>query len=504
MRLTSSQLCDELRQKTRNIQTDSRKVEEGDVFVALPPAVPGERDNSAAHIAMALEKGAWGIVAPASVLEASDLSFNNDRNHAWLIVDDVRAQLGRLAAARFGTEELDFPVIAVTGTNGKTTCAYLLEHLYRSKGMPVGVMGTISYRWPGHDEPAPLTTPDCLTLHRSLAAMREAGVKAAIMEASSHSIDQQRIAGITFSAVAFTNLTQDHLDYHKTMDAYYQAKRGLFANFPAKNKAMVVNGDDEFGRRLLAEFPQAICTAIRWPANDRPCLLADVRRADTSGLELHFYWQKNREKRVAWHLHSPLVGLHNASNLLTVSGIALSLGFTPEDLQCFSDFMGVPGRLERIATPDAGMPWLPGAGTGIFVDYAHTPDALIRVLDALREAKFKRIITVFGCGGDRDRTKRPLMAKAVAEKSDVAIATSDNPRTEDPEAILDDVMPGLEGAREAYREADRRKALELAISLLRPGDALLAAGKGHEDYQIIGTEKIHFSDQETLKELLSC
>ena len=504
MRITLAQLCDELRQHTRELCIDSRKVGEGDVFVALPPAVPGEADRSAEYIRMALDKGAWCIVAQADMIKDAKFEIGDKRGHAWLILSDTRAQLGTLAAARFGTEDLDMPVIAVTGTNGKTTCAYLLEHLYRSKGIPAGVMGTISYRWPGHDEAAPLTTPDCLTLHRSLAAMHKAGARAAIMEASSHAIEQKRIAGIRFSAVAFTNLTQDHLDYHKTMESYYAAKRSLFADAPARGKAMVINSDDEWGRRLLEEFPEAMGFGISWPLVDRPYLLASVLKADTSGLKLHFIWQKDRDERIEWRLDSPLVGLHNASNLLTVSGVALSLGFQPEDLQCFSTFMGVPGRLERIPTPPADKPWLPGAGTGVFVDYAHTPDALIRVLEALRKAKFQRIITVFGCGGDRDRTKRPIMGQAVASFSDIAIATSDNPRTEDPEAILDDVMPGLADAKKAYREADRRKALELAVSLLQPGDALLVAGKGHEDYQIIGTTKHHFSDQEILKELLSC
>ncbi|MBQ4076224.1 MAG: UDP-N-acetylmuramoyl-L-alanyl-D-glutamate--2,6-diaminopimelate ligase [Mailhella sp.] len=503
MRISLSQLCDELRKKERELVTDSRKVCEGDVFAAMPPAVPGEADRSAAHIAMALEKGAWCVAAPASVAKAMGIDTKKD-GRLWLHDDDMRSLLGVLAAARFGTESIDIPVIAVTGTNGKTTCAYLLEHLYRSKGMPVGVLGTISYRWPGHDEPAPLTTPDCLTLHRSLAAMHEAGARAAIMEASSHAIDQRRVAGLDFAAAAFTNLTQDHLDYHKTMEGYYAAKRALFADLPLKKKAMVINADDEYGRRMLEEFPQALGVGMRWPLIGRPFLLADVRRADTSGLDIVFHWQKNREERISWPLRSPLVGLHNASNLLTVCGLALSLGFEPADLQCFSSFMGVPGRLERIPTPPSDKGWLPGAGAGIFVDYAHTPDALIRVLDALRAAQFRRIITVFGCGGDRDRTKRPIMGEAVASRSDIAIATSDNPRTEDPEAILDDVMPGLAKAREAYREADRRKALELAVSLLRPGDALLVAGKGHEDYQIIGTTKHHFSDQEILKELISC
>ena len=504
MRITSAQLCDELRKKLRNVQTDSRLVAEGDVFVALPPAVPGERSKTASHIRMALERGAWAVVASARTVERMKLNLRGDRQHAWLLVPDVRAQLGALAAARFGTENLDIPVIAVTGTNGKTTCAYLLEHLYRSKGIPVGVMGPISYRWPGHEEPAPLTTPDCLTLHRSLAAMREAGAKAAIMEVSSHSIDQKRIAGISFSATAFTNLTQDHLDYHKTMENYFQAKRALFADAPKKNKAMVINNDDPYGHRLLEEFPQALGTGLRTPLAGRPFLLADVRRADTEGLSLHFYWQKNREERTDWEMHSPLIGLHNASNLSTGCGIALSMGFSVEDLSCLEGFMGVPGRLERIPVPGADKPWLPGAGTGIFVDYAHTPDALSNVLKTLAHAKFSRIITVFGCGGDRDRTKRAPMGRAVAELSDIAIVTSDNPRTEDPERIIDDIMPGLEGAKEVHRESDRRKALELAVSLLKPGDALLVAGKGHENYQIIGTVKHHFSDQEILKELVSC
>ncbi len=503
MRISSAQLCDELRKKIRNVQTDSRLVAEGDVFVALPPAVPGERSKTASHIRMALEKGAWAVVASERTVERMKIDVRADRAHAWLITDDVRAALGPLAAARWGTEDPGIPVIAVTGTNGKTTCAYLLEHLYRCRGMEVGVMGTISYRWPGHAEDAPLTTPGCLTLHRSLAAMREAGARAAIMEVSSHSIDQKRIAGIPFSAAAFTNLTQDHLDYHKTMENYFQAKRALFADAPLKNKIMVINNDDPYGHRLLEEFPQALGTGLRNPLVGRPFLLADVRRADTEGLSLHFIWQKNKEERLEWDLHSPLIGLHNASNLATVCGIALSMGFSIDDLACLESFMGVPGRLERIPVP-ADKPWLPGAGTGIFVDYAHTPDALTNVLRTLAHAKFNRIVTVFGCGGDRDRTKRPLMGRAVAELSDIAVVTSDNPRTEDPERIIDDVMPGLEGARKVYRESDRRKALELAVSLLQPGDALLVAGKGHENYQIIGTTKHHFSDQEILRELVSC
>ncbi len=496
MRISSPLLCEELQEKRHRLCTDSRKILAGDVFVALPPALPGQVNRSADYIRMALEKGAFGVVASHDGVAKLGIDYDSDARY-WCIVDDVREELGALAGTSFGTNTLNIPVIGITGTNGKTTCAYLLEHLYRSKGLPSGVLGTISYRWPGHDQPAPLTTPDCLTIHRSLAAMRNAGAKVAIMEISSHSIDQKRIAGIPFKAVAFTNLTQDHLDYHKTMEAYFQAKRSIFCDFPLKDKIMVVNADDGYGQRLLEEFPQAFGVGIQHPISNRPCLFAKVLKADTSGLDLHFFWQKSKNERMDWPIHSPLVGLHNASNLLLVSGLALNLGFTPEDFSCFSGFMGVPGRLERISTPF-------GADTGVFVDYAHTPDALARVLEALRQAKFQRIITVFGCGGDRDRSKRSRMGEAVASRSDIVIVTSDNPRTENPDTIINDIMPGLSQAKELYREANRRKALELAVRLLRPSDALLVAGKGHEDYQIIGTEKHHFSDQEILKELLPC
>lgn len=502
MRITAAQLCEELRNSIRNIQTDSRLVEQGDVFVALPAAVSGEGNKTAEHIRMALEKGAWAIVAPAGTVEDMDIKTNADSEHSWLLCENSRAALGILSAARFGTEKSDVPVIGITGTNGKTTCAYLLEHLYKSKGIPVGVMGTISYRWPGHEETAPLTTPGCLALHRAMKDMRDAGAKVIIMEVSSHAIDQKRIAGINFNAVAFTNLTQDHLDYHKTMENYFQVKRSLFAEFPLHNKVMVITSDDPYGYKLLEEFPQAMGVGIHTPLANRSFLLANVRRADTEGLSLDFSWQKNNEERLTWKLHSPLIGLHNANNLCTVCGLALGMGFSVEDLNLLSRFRGVPGRLERIIVPSAT--WMAGSQTGVFVDYAHTPDALIHVLKTLRAARFARLITVFGCGGDRDRTKRPLMGQAVAEMSDIAIVTSDNPRTENPEAIIDDIMPGLENARHVYRETDRRKALALAVSLLMPGDALLVAGKGHEDYQIIGTTKYHFSDQEILKELISC
>ncbi|MGN1038166.1 MAG: Mur ligase family protein, partial [Mailhella sp.] len=240
-----------------------------------------------------------------------------------------------------------------------------------------------------------------------------------------------------------------------------------------------------------------VATSLHTFREKGPCLFTKVVRSDTEGLLLHFRWSDGSTSSREWEMHSPLIGMHNASNLSTVCALALSLGFSVSDLSCLEKFAGVPGRLERIPTK-------PEEKLGIFVDYAHTPDALANVLRTLAQAKFRRIITVFGCGGDRDRTKRPLMGEAVAGMSDIAIVTSDNPRTEDPERIIDDIMPGFKESSSVYRESDRHKALELAVRLLRPGDALLVAGKGHEDYQIIGTTKHHFSDQEILKELVSC
>ena len=494
---TFHDLCTMCMKNQISLQTDSRQVQKGDIFVALPPASPGEPDQSPEHIRMAFNAGASVIVASAHVQDLLDEDLIKAPGAAFVFSDDVRMTLGDLAARVYGTQHLDFPVIGITGTNGKTTCDYLLEHLYLSKGLKAGILGTIAYRWPGHSEPSSLTTPGCLKLHQCLHAMKQAGTDAVIMEVSSHAADQKRIAGIPFSVAAFTNLTQDHLDYHKTFDDYFQAKRSLFTFFPKEDKRWVVNADDPYGLRLLDENPDAFAFGLRTLLPGHECLHAKVLKSDTSGLDIFFRWLKTSGAETTWRFQSPLICLHNASNLLLTSAIALSLGFSPDDLQCLSSFMGVCGRLERIP---AG---IDGTECGVFVDYAHTPDALYRVLNTLRQSQFRRIITVFGCGGDRDKTKRPLMGKAVAELSDIAIVTSDNPRTENPERILDDIMPGLSSMKNIFREADRRNALEIAVSLLRPGDALLVAGKGHEDYQIIGHEKHHFSDQEILKELLA-
>ena len=481
-------LCEQVEQGGVEVRADSRQVQPGDIFVA----VPGASEDGARFIPAALEAGAGVIVCTpqaAASLEAGG---------ACRIVAhaDPREALWRLAAARWHTAAHPMTIIGVTGTNGKTTSAYLLEHLFTAAGHTVGVLGTVNYRWPGHVENAPLTTPDPLSLHAMLARMAEAGVDVAIMEVSSHALDQQRVGGIPFAGALFTNLTQDHLDFHPDMDAYFAAKARLFTELPRQDKALAVNADDAWGRRLLDLCPAALsyCLQVAPAAGEaggrHRHLRGEIRHAGTDGLQLRMTLEGR-----AWELRSPLVGQFNALNLLGVQALALGLGLDVEALRALEDFRGVSGRLERVENP---------CGLNVFVDYAHTPDALVNVLQALRGAGFKRIVAVFGCGGNRDRGKRPLMGEAVARHADVAVLTSDNPRFEEPEAILRDVLPGLKTAREVLVEADRRTATRKALEMLGPEDALLIAGKGHEDYQIIQGVKHHYSDQEVVREILGC
>ena len=451
-------------------------------FVALP----GSSADGSQFIADAVARGAGYVVCrPESAGNCGEAE----------VVDcaDPRQALGLLARARYGTASLPFPVVGVTGTNGKTTTTYLLDHLFASAGKKTGVLGTVSYRWPGHHEDAPMTTPDCLDVHTMLADMRAAGVDMAFMEVSSHALDQNRVAGVGFGGAVFSNLTQDHLDYHHDMETYFKAKAKLFLDGDGKpfaDRVMAIGTDNPWGARLAGMAPEAIGFGLTASGASGRYLEGKVLSSTTAGLRLHARFE-GRE----WKFTSPLVGNYNAENLLAVQAVALGFGLDPEAFRCFETFCGVPGRLERILNPQ---------NLDVFVDYAHTPDALINVLNALRGAGFKRIVTVFGCGGNRDRAKRPLMGEAVARLSDVAVLTSDNPRHEEPEAIMADVMPGLSGAAEVFADPDRRRAIEKGLELLHPGDALLIAGKGHESTQQIGDVKHPFSDQQTVQEILGC
>lgn len=470
----------ELLEKKIPIHIDSRKAEKGCIFVALP----GSSVDARMFIPDAVSRGAAYVVCRAE---------NEDYcgSAAAVIVDDPRYVLGKLARIVYNTKNLSIPIIGVTGTNGKTTTTYLLEYLFREKGKKTGVIGTIAYRWPGYYKDASLTTPQCLDLHSMLSQMQADKTDIAFMEVSSHALAQQRIAGISFSGVVFTNLTQDHLDYHKDMREYFYVKARLFFEYPSNDKVMAASMDNAWGRKLAKIVPELVGFGFKKkPRCVSRYLFGKILSSSTTGLHLQMKFEDQE-----WKIRTPLVGMHNAENLLAVQAISLQLGVSPDEFSCFEKFTGVPGRLERIPNKKQ---------LDIFVDYAHTPDALINVLLALRGVNFRRIITVFGCGGNRDRTKRPLMGQAVAKFSDVAVLTSDNPRNEDPEAIIADVLPGLRGAKQVIIEPDREQAIQKAISILHPGEVLLVAGKGHESTQQIGSIKYPFSDQTVIRKILGC
>ncbi len=497
------ELLEKARQGQNPVVADSRKVQAGYIFVAIC----GAQDDGAQYISAAVEAGAHYVLCTAEVAQAHAAQHPHVVfvNHAT-----PRAAQWALASAYHGTEHIwqEMRVIGVTGTNGKTTMAYLMEHLFSSLGYKVGVMGTVSYRWPGHEEVAPLTTPDSISVHAMLSAMHKAGVQVAIMEVSSHALEQERVGGVVFSAAAFSNLTQDHLDYHKDMQNYFEAKALLFTQCPSAEKHFAINIDDAWGRQLtarVADKPQGYSFALQNGAEAcraQNHVQGEICSMSTKGLHLKMRLE-NAQGTQEWELISPLVGAFNASNLLAVQSVALGMGVRVEELQHLAQFYGVCGRLERVQNAE---------NLDVFVDYAHTPDALVNVLQALQGAGFTKIITVFGCGGNRDRTKRPLMGEAVAKLSQVAVLTSDNPRKEEPQAILDDVLPGLQsgGSVEIFVQVDRRLATQQALEILREAvkngehGAVLIAGKGHEDYQIIGEVKYPYSDQKTVQELCTC
>ena len=490
--------------KTLGLKSHSGQVESGDVFVSLPS------EKAPEFIGQAIDNGAGAIVAGSEQI-AQFKQNNPGKADAVRICSltgsdfDTRDALALLASAKFGTGALPFPVAGITGTNGKTTITYLFEHLYKSAEKRAGVMGTVTYRWPGHQENAPLTTPDCLTVHSHLAKMRDQGqVDAAFLEVSSHALAQKRVLGVNFFGAIFTNLTQDHLDYHTGMDDYFAAKTKLFFEpYAGSGQIAVINHDQPYGKKLLGMLPNEArivsyglgnAPAVTGKNSNRRHLQGKIVSSSTAGLHLFMNWQTENGP-LNWEIKTPLIGAYNAENLLAMQAMALHLGFTPGDFTCFKSFTGTPGRLERIEN---------SKGLHVFVDYAHSPDALLNVQKELKNVGFKRLITVFGCGGNRDRTKRPLMGEAVAKYADVAVLTSDNPRCEEPLAIMEDVLPGLKNCPEVIQEVDRKQAITIALGIAGPEDVLLVAGKGHEDYQIIGTTKYPFSDQQIIREMLSC
>jgi len=468
---------------------DSRRVTPGVCFFALR----GSSVDGHAFIDQALQAGATVIVMEESrPLPATILAIR---------VTDSRQALALASALYFDTPAKKMVSIGVTGTNGKTTITYLLEAILQAAGRRPAVIGTVNYRFGSLQQPASHTTPESLELQQTLAEFHAAGADALVMEISSHALDQNRVDGIPLKVGIFTNLTPEHLDYHKTMDAYFASKRRLFADYivPAK-AAAVINIDDAYGQRLAAEFKDS------WT-----CGLGDGARIQAQNVALS---RAGVDFDVTLpdgliHIHSPLLGRFNISNLLCAITAAASLGIDGATIVAgLGQAVNVPGRLERVKNTRDAL---------VLVDYAHTGDALENVLTTLCDLKPRRLITVFGCGGDRDRRKRPVMGEVAARYSDLVIVTSDNPRTEDPAAIIAEILPGVQSrfADELTEEsafapmacgyrvmADRRTALGFAVALLQPGDLLLVAGKGHEDYQIIGHQRLHFDDREELRDAL--
>lgn len=471
---TWDELLEYIRQGAR-VRTHSQQVQQGDVFVALP----GAHTDGSHYISQAVDRRAAWVVHPEH--------FRPGRTEArvrFLTCPDPGNALGALAAAQYKTDQKKPFLVGITGTNGKTTVSYLVEHLLRSAGKDCGVLGTINYRWKGKERHADLTTPGCLDLHAMLAEMAEDGVEVVCMEVSSHALDQQRTAGLAFDLAVFTNLTQDHLDYHQDMETYFQVKSRLFTT---ASRASVLNFDDAYGLRLAGlSTPGRGYSLNKVDVPGWPCLQGSIQRMDRSGQVLSLHEPKLGQ----WSLRSGLVGRHNASNLLAAQAVGLELGLGPQDFRALESCTGPPGRLERISNK---------LGLHVFVDYAHTPDALDNVLVALKELDFRRLIVVFGCGGDRDPGKRPLMGQAVARHADLAVLTSDNPRHEDPEQIMHEVMPGLQDCPQVMCNPDRRQAIHMGLEATGPLDALVIAGKGHECTQQIGDQKLPFSDAQVVR-----
>lgn len=401
-----------------------------------------------------------------------------------VIVPDTRVALAVGSSLLFGEPSRRMDVVGITGTNGKTTTTYLLDSVLRAAGRRTGVIGTIETRIADERLPVSRTTPESRDLQEILARMVDSGVTGVAMEVSSHAIDLHRVDGTHFSVAAFTNLSQDHLDYHATIEEYFSVKGRLLRCVPIERR--VVNVDDEHGRRLADTLGATWTVGLRESAALRAENVESGPRSTTFDLVAPL-----GSRRVVL----PLAGDYNVSNALVAAGCALALGIDLDTVaRGLSDAPQVPGRLERIEGEQSFT---------VLVDYAHTPDGLSKAISAVRAVTSGKVITVFGCGGDRDPDKRPLMGAVAGELSDIAVLTSDNPRTEDPVGIILQVQDGLAGTRaEAHVEVDRRRAIALALSLARDGDAVLVAGKGHEDYQIFADRTVHFDDREVVREEL--
>ena len=470
----------------KGLSDDSRKVEPGYGFVAR-----GCGDGAKRFIADAIGRGAVAVFT-----EDDDPGIPEDVAVCLHSPVDQRAA-GELAERFYGEPGTRLDLIGVTGTNGKSTIAILAQHLLSCAGVQTGVIGTIHTDdgTQGGRRVAHLTTPGAIEFAQELSRMAGAGCRAVVAEVSSHALEQQRVSAYRFRAAVFTNLTQDHLDYHHTMQAYAEAKSILFSQLDEQGAA-VVNRDDEYGPVVLGNYPGRVYwtttrqdTAAPRSSGDTLCHADTLKLTATSSVARFDGPWGSVEATL------PLIGEHNICNTLQAIVVANTIVDISSDLkQALESLPQVPGRLERVV-PSASYP---GPLPSVLVDYAHTPDALVNALRSLRGVTENRLIVMFGCGGDRDKDKRPKMAKAASDLADVVYLTSDNPRSEDPQAIINDALPGIDPEKKSTTviNADRAEAIRACILASRPGDTVLLAGKGHEDYQTIGNENIHFDDRE--------
>ncbi len=473
----------------KGIVYDSRRVRPGSLFVA----VRGHALDGHAFIDQAIENGASAVVAEI---------LRTGSGPTFIRVADSHEALSALAVAYFRHPFSGMDLVGITGTNGKTTTSYLLESILLAAGRRPGVLGTVTYRYPGHVCPAPVTTPESLDLMESLRKMADQGVTHVVMEVSSHGLDQGRVRHCPFKAAVFTNLSRDHLDYHGSMDEYFKAKSRLFlglaeraANHKVLRARAVINLDDPRARELMDLTDAEVLT---YGLNESSHVRADRVALSRNGISARILAPEG-----AFEARSNLIGSYNLSNILAAAATALSLGIEPEHIAAgVSQLQGVPGRLEMVKNR---------RGLAVAVDYAHTPDALMKALGAVRPFTGGSLITVFGCGGDRDKGKRSEMGRVAGQGSDVVLITSDNPRTEDPGSIVAQIEEGVAGTgmkklslengsfidrpRGYVVELDRASAIRRAVRMATEQDLILIAGKGHEDYQIIGRDRRPFDDR---------
>ncbi len=457
------------------IAHSSKDVLPGVLFAALK----GAKSDGMSFVAEAEARGAVAVLSGWPRPAGARLP--------WIQAADARESMALAAANFFGHPSMKLKVVGITGTKGKTTTTYILEEILRAGGSVPAVIGTIDYRGPGFRTAAPRTTPEAPDLQRMLAEMVRAGATHCLMEVSSHALEHKRVWGVSFDVALFTNLSGEHLDYHLSMENYFEAKKKLFF-LNHKRIASVVNMDDPWGQKLVAELPMKTVTYGLEPA---AIVRVAGHRLSEQGIEARVIYPGGQMS-----VTSPLVGMHNLYNVLAAAASALALGVPPADIvKGVAALAGVPGRFERVANT---------RGIHVIVDYAHTDNALMHLLRTVRDLKPRKTILVFGAGGNRDMSKRERMGDVASRLADWTVLTSDNPRSEDPLRIISDIEKGFtkNGAKNYEVVADRKEAIRKALSLADRGDYVLVAGKGHEDYQIFKEGTIHFSDTEAIKALL--